>query len=144
MLLLLPVVGMLAAAGAGERASTRIDAVPISNSTAVKISGELSDEVWRAVPATDAFSQREPQEGGTPSQRTEFRVAYDSATLYVKVRAFDTEANKIVAYLTRRDAESPSDWIRVLVDSYHDKRTAYEFAVNPAGVKQDRYWYNDR
>ena len=43
----------------------------------------------------------------------------------------------------RRDARSPSDWIRVLIDSYHDKRTAYEFAVNPAGVKQDRYWFND-
>src|SRR5436189_166670 len=33
--------------------------------------------------------------------------------------------------------------IRVPIDSYHDRRTAYEFAVNPAGVKQDRYWYND-
>jgi hypothetical protein len=29
------------------------------------------------------------------------------------------------------------------VDSYYDKRTAYEFAVNPSGVKQDRYWFND-
>src|SRR5262249_44109237 len=46
-------------------------------------------------------------------------------------------------YLTRRDDDSPSDWIRVLIDSYHDRRTAYEFAVNPAGVKQDRYWFND-
>src|SRR4029078_4816584 len=45
--------------------------------------------------------------------------------------------------LTRRDDESPSDWIRVLIDSYHHHRTPYEFAVNPAGVKQDRYWFND-
>src|SRR5262249_3393020 len=50
---------------------------------------------------------------------------------------------RIVSYLTRRDGESPSDWIRVLIDSYHDKRTAFEFAVNPAGVKQDGYWFND-
>ena len=35
------------------------------------------------------------------------------------------------------------DWIRVSIDSYHDKRTAYEFAVNPSGVKNDRYWFND-
>ena len=26
---------------------------------------------------------------------------------------------------------------------FHDRRTAYEFAVNPSGVKLDRYWYND-
>ena len=31
----------------------------------------------------------------------------------------------------------------MLIDSYHDKRTAYEFSVNPAGVKADRYWFND-
>ena len=31
----------------------------------------------------------------------------------------------------------------MLIDSYHDKRTAYEFSVNPAGVKQDKYYFND-
>jgi hypothetical protein len=59
------------------------------------------------------------------------------------VHAFDTEPFHIIGYLTRRDQNSPSDWIRVFIDSYHDRRTAYEFAVNPAGVKYDRYWYND-
>jgi hypothetical protein len=110
---------------------------------AVRAVAALSEEFWQSVPATDAFVQREPEEGGVPSQRTEFRVAYDATTLFVKVRAFDTDAGHIVSYLTRRDTDSPSDWIRVLVDSYHDKRTAYEFSVNPAGVKFDRYWYND-
>ena len=30
-----------------------------------------------------------------------------------------------------------------MVDSYHDRRTAYEFAVNAAGVKTDRYRFSD-
>ena len=106
-------------------------------------SGGSNDEVWRAAPAASGFLQREPKEGAEPSQRTEFRVAYDASTLYVQVRAFDTEPDKIVGYLTRRDDDSPSDWIHVMIDSYHDRRTAYEFAVNPAGVKADRYWMND-
>ena len=84
-----------------------------------------------ACPPIDAFVQREPNDGGEPSQRTEFRVAYDATTLFVKVRAFDTEPDKIVTYLTRRDVDSPCDWIRVLIDSYHDQRTAYEFARQP-------------
>ena len=122
----------------------RVDAVAVPKSAnAIRVGGDLSDEFWQSVTPTDAFLQREPEESGVPSQRTEFRVAYDATTLFVKVHAFDTEADKIVSYLTRRDGDSPSDWIRVLVDSYHDKRTAYEFAVNPAGVKFDRYWYND-
>jgi hypothetical protein len=63
--------------------------------------------------------------------------------LYVGVRAFDPEPARIAGFLTRRDEGSASDWIRVLVDSYHDRRTAFEFAVNPQGVKQDTYWFND-
>ena len=50
---------------------------------------------------------------------------------------------RLVGILTRRDQRSPSDWIRIVVDSYFDKRSAYEFGVNPVGVKTDRYYFND-
>ena len=103
----------------------------------------LSDDVWEKAPAVSDFVQREPSEGAEPSQRTEFRVAFDSSTLFIRVRAYDREPEKIVTYLTRRDEDSPCDWIHVLIDSYHDRRTAFEFVVNPDGVKQDRYWFND-
>ena len=143
MLAALALAAVASASGAG---SNRIEATSITDAvpTAIRVSGEISEEVWQRATPIDAFVQREPSEGGEPSQRTEFRVVFDATTLYVKVRAFDTEAAKIATYLTRRDADSPSDWVRVLVDSYHDKRTAYEFAVNPSGVKQDRYWFNDK
>ena len=58
------------------------------------------------------------------------------------MRAFD-EPSRIIGFLTRRDAESSSDWIEVYIDSYYDRRTAYQFNVNPLGVKQDAYWYNE-
>jgi len=135
---------LIGPAAAASSAPPRIDAVAVVDvPNAVRVNGELSEHVWQQATPVDAFVQRDPQEGGKPSQRTEFRVAYDASTLFVKVRAFDSEAGRIRSYLTRRDADSPSDWIRVLIDSYHDRRTAYEFAVNPAGVKQDRYWFND-
>jgi hypothetical protein len=125
-------------------ATARVDAVPVpATSSALRVSAALNDEAWRLATPVDAFRQREPQDGGEPSQRTEFRVAYDAFNLFVKVRAFDNDADKIVTYLTRRDQDSPCDWLHVLIDSYHDQRTAYEFAVNPSGVKIDRYWYND-
>ena len=132
-----------ALAVATTASTARIDAVAIPSATAVRSTGELGEAVWRSLPSVDAFVQRDPHEAGEPSQRTEFRVAYDASTLFVKVRAYDTEPDKIVSYLTRRDLDSPCDWIRILIDSYHDKRTAYEFAVNPSGVKVDRYWFSD-
>jgi hypothetical protein len=129
--------------------SSRVTAVLVSASAdgsapgATGHPGSPTDGFWQTAPATSRFLQREPTEGGNPSEGTEFRVAYNATTLFVQVRAFDREPEKIISYLTRRDEDSPCDWIRIFIDSFHDRRTAYEFAVNPSGVKQDRYWFND-
>ena len=137
-------VAVLSLSAVATAATAHVDAVAVpATSNALRVSAALNDEVWQLATPTDAFRQRDPKDGGEPSQRTEFRVAYDAFNLFVKVRAYDNEANKIVTFLTRRDQDSPCDWLHVLIDSYHDKRTAYEFAVNPSGVKIDRYWYND-
>src|SRR3954470_16179384 len=120
-----------------------VDVSAVASAGAVRVAGEPSAEVWATVPATKGFRQREPNDDAEPSLQTEFRVAYDASTLFVKIRAYDTAADKLITYLTRRDDDSPGDWLRVLIDSYHDRRTAYEFSVNPSGVKLDRYWFAD-
>ncbi|MEO8077908.1 MAG: DUF5916 domain-containing protein, partial [Acidobacteriota bacterium] len=130
---------VLAAAGS----PVRVAATPLPEATAVRIDGELNDAIWQTAPPITAFRQREPRDGAAPTFQTEARVAYDATALYVAVQAFDPEPSKVVGIRTRRDEDSPSDWIRVIVDSFHDKRSGYEFAVNPAGVKQDTYWFND-
>src|SRR4029079_2752018 len=44
----------------------------------------------------------------------------------------------ITARLGRRDMPlGDSDWFGVMIDSYHDHRTAFGFDVNPAGVRRD-------
>lgn len=128
----------------GEAAEAqRLNVASVPEGTAIVVDGKLTDHAWQVAPDIVELVQREPAEGAPPSQRTEARIAYDDRALYVAVRAFDNDPDKIVGILTRRDQRSPSDWIRVIVDSFHDRRTAYEFAVNPVGVKHDRYWFND-
>jgi hypothetical protein len=122
------------------RPPARVAATPIPGATAVKVDGELNDAIWQTVPAIKEFLQREPREGAAPTFETEARIAYDATALYVAVQAFDTDPNRIVGIRTRRDEGSPSDWISVLVDSFHDRRSAFD--VNPAGVKRS-YWFND-
>jgi hypothetical protein len=109
----------------------------------IRIDGALDDAAWTAARPIASFVQRDPSEGSAPTHRTEARVAFDASALYVAVHAIDPEPDRIVGYLTRRDAGSSSDWIHILIDSYHDRRTAYQFGVNPAGVKFDSYWFND-
>ena len=110
----------------------------------MKLDGEFSEAIWEHVPAISDFHQRDPNDGGAPTFPTEVKVAYDASNMYVAVVAFDPEPGRLVGLRTRRDTDSPSDWIRVIIDSFHDRRTAFEFGVNPAGVKLDRYWFNDQ
>ena len=136
----------VAVASTVEPADLReITAAPVAEGelTAIRLDGELNETVWETAQPVTAFVQRDPLEGAPSTMRTEARVAYDKSAIYIAVHAFDPQPDRITAFLTRRDVRSSSDWIRVLIDSYHDRRTAYEFAVNPLGVKQDSYWFND-
>ena len=126
--------------------------VPVAEMTAVSLGegvlpivldGDLNDPAWALATPIDSFLQREPLDGGPATMRTEARVVFDATSIYVAVRAFDSDPERIVGFLTRRDEDSSSDWVHVLIDSYHDRRTAYQFGVNPVGVKKDAYWFND-
>jgi hypothetical protein len=128
---------------ANERRVMAVDAVAVPVTSPIVLDGKLNEEIWQQAPVISEFVQRDPAEGEPPTQRTEARVAYDNTSIYVAVHAYDSDASKIVGILTRRDQRSPSDWVRIVVDSYFDKRSGYEFGVNPVGVKTDRYYYND-
>ncbi|MEP6872073.1 MAG: DUF5916 domain-containing protein [Anaerolineaceae bacterium] len=106
------------------------------------IDGKDDDQVWREAPPITAFTQWQPTEGKKPRFQTEAKVAYDAGNLYVFVRAFDPHPDSIIKLLERRDTFTPSDMIWLFVDSYHDRRTGYEFGVNAAGVKLDQAVFN--
>ena len=107
------------------------------------IDGRDDDEVWRLATPITGFRQFRPVEDGEPSFRTETKVAYDARNFYVFIRAFDPHPDSILKLLARRDVRTASDQLKIMIDSYHDRRTGYEFAVNPAGVKRDFAVYDD-
>jgi Domain of unknown function (DUF5916)/Carbohydrate family 9 binding domain-like len=123
--------------------SAPVVAVAARASQPPAIDGVEDDVVWASAVAVDAFRQFDPQPDAAPTLRTGFRVAYDDRNLYVFVRAFDPHPDSIMRALTRRDVRGPSDQIKVIVDSYNDRRTGFEFAVNPDGVKRDFAVFND-
>lgn len=113
------------------------------NGSEIRIDGRLDDQIWQKLPMHGEFKQRNPDDGASPSQNTEFAVSYDEEHLYIAVRAHDSDPEQITGILTRRDESSPSDWVYISIDSYHDHRTAFEFGLNAAGVKQDLRRYDD-
>src|SRR2546427_5506678 len=110
---------------------------------AVVIDGRDDDEGWREASAITAFREFSPREDGDPRFPTEAKVAYDDHNFYVFIRAFDPHPDSIRKILARRDVRAPTDQLKIVIDSYHDRRTGFEFAVNPAGVKRDYAIYDD-
>ncbi len=100
------------------------------------VDGLDSDSAWKAVEWAGNFTQVDPIDGADPSQQTAFKILYDDHNLYVLIRAFDTEPDKIISRVARRDDFS-SDWVEINIDSYFDKRTAFSFALTPAGGRGD-------
>jgi hypothetical protein len=107
------------------------------------VDGRLDDEAWRQASPIDTFIQHEPDEGKPATERTEARILCDDYALYVGIQAFDREPEQIVGLLTRRDEDSKSDWLGVSIDSFGDRRTAFTFLLNPAGVERDVYHFDD-
>jgi len=106
------------------------------------IDGLLSETVWQGAGAGD-FIQRNPLDGKPATERTEVWVAYDDKAVYVAARLYDAEPGKIVSLLGRRDDELDSDWFSFAVDPYFDRRSGFQFSVNPAGSIIDMTLYND-
>ncbi|HTL84677.1 MAG TPA: DUF5916 domain-containing protein, partial [Acidimicrobiia bacterium] len=109
----------------------------------ISINGHLDEAQWKNAPRQGGFTQRFPKDGGKASQDTQFAVLYDDDALYVGVWASDPEPEKIRRTLTRRDVDAVADGILIGIDSYHDKRTAYVFQINAAGVQRDLMLFDD-
>jgi hypothetical protein len=107
------------------------------------IDGRDDDAVWARAQTIINFVEWQPTEGKAPRFPTEAKVAYDAANLYVFVRCFDPHPDSIIRLLARRDTWTSSDMVWLFIDSYHDRRTGYEFGVNAAGVKIDQAVYDD-
>ncbi|HEX2187912.1 MAG TPA: DUF5916 domain-containing protein [Longimicrobiaceae bacterium] len=107
------------------------------------VDGRLDDPVWTGAGPARGFVQYAPSAGAPATHDTEVRVAYDDQAVYVAVRMYDPHPDSIVGQLARRDADVHSDWALIGFDSYHDRRTGFAFAVNPRGVKQDIFLFDD-
>lgn len=106
------------------------------------IDGRLEEKVWLTPPA-EGFTQSDPQDGAPATERTKVWIAYDDRALYVAALCYDSEPQKIMARLGRRDDKMDSDWFFFAVDPYNDKRSGYIFGVNPAGSIIDGTLNND-
>jgi len=102
------------------------------------IDGILDDDVWQNAPWVSDFIQFEPDKNQPASLKTVVRVLYDEEAIYIGFFCYDPDPDKIVLGMNKRDALAMgTDTVTVSLDTFFDKRTAYYFRTNPAGVQHD-------
>jgi len=111
----------------------------------------LSRSGNQAVPFS-GFLMVEPVPGAEPSEKTELKVLYDDSSLYIGIYCYDSQPGKIAANSLDHDqtggnggswgmghttTATSDDVVRVLIDPFLDKRTAYVFYVNARGARSE-------
>ncbi len=119
-----------------DSTDSQITALKISQPIAVD--GHLNESFWERAHFIDNLTQREPNEGDPATESTEIRILYDDQCLYIGVVCFDSQPDKIVANEMRRDGMlQHDDYFEVFIDTSHDHRNAFYFAINPLGARRD-------
>jgi len=113
-------------------------AVAVFADDAPDIDGVLDEPFWQTVPVISDFRQREPVDGGEPSERTEVRIGYDENNLYFGVLLYDSEPELIRRSILQREGRiDQDDHIWIVLDTYNDDRNAYIFELNSFGTQGD-------
>ena len=116
-------------------------AFQVSRATSpVKVDGVLDEDAWAHAAVVPLPFEWAPGDNTPPPVETECLVTFDAASLYLACRASDPDPSAIRAHLMDRDAIDTliqDDHVGFMIDTYNDKRRAFQFRVNPLGVQAD-------
>jgi hypothetical protein len=111
-------------------------------SSPVQLDGRPDEAAWSTIAPLPLVALY-PFFDAPLTERTEIRIAYDSAALYGSIRAWDSEPRLILANTLYRDRWNGDDEFAVILDTFNDRENAVMFLVTPAGVRVDNQISND-
>lgn len=117
-------------------------ATPV-HGAAPTVDGRLNESLWCEAAAATDFVQTRPAPGALGTLPTSARVLFDQQAIYIGVRLFDGQPERITGRYPRRDDEVVSDWVFVELDTRFDRRSGFSFGLNPRGVQVDGSWWDD-
>ncbi len=111
----------------------------------ITLDGRLDETVWGLAETATGFTQREPLQGEPSTERTLVYFVYTEQTLYIGVRALDSDPSAIIATEMQRDGDQSfgggrfetDDSVAILLDTFHDGRNSFYFETNPYGARAD-------
>ena len=132
-------------ASIAEEANVKmILAVRIECEESPVIDGKLDDECWKKADNVSDFIQFEPILGAKPKDPTTVYVLFDMERLYVGFECFKENPDQVVGMQVERDSYFfQDDFVEVFLDTFHDCRNCYGFAVSCLSTQSDRRIANE-
>ncbi|HVY64006.1 MAG TPA: DUF5916 domain-containing protein [Gammaproteobacteria bacterium] len=103
----------------------------------VHVDGVLDDPVWKDAVVIDLTTETGPGENVPAPVETHAYLVEDGTRLLVAFDARDPHPETIRAYLRDRDRAYNDDFVGIVIDSFNDRRYAFEFFANALGVQMD-------
>ncbi|MGE5687606.1 MAG: carbohydrate binding family 9 domain-containing protein, partial [Gemmatimonadota bacterium] len=111
--------------------------IPRVEAALVRIDGVLDEPVWAQATRLTGFWQYQPVDGRPAEESTEVLVWYAPDAIYFGIIAHDKVPTAIRATVADRDNLDNDDHVVLEIDTFHDRRRAFSFAVNPLGAQSD-------
>jgi len=116
---------------------TTVRAVRVS--APLRIDGQLDEALYRSVTPISDFIQSEPAAGAAATEKTEVWISFDDENVYVSMRAFESQPERMVVNEMRRDSfqVQQNENFAFALDTFYDRRNSFNFQLNPIGGRQD-------
>ncbi|MDD9879830.1 MAG: DUF5916 domain-containing protein [Candidatus Marinimicrobia bacterium] len=119
-------------------AQDRPSVTAVRTDESIKIDGVLDEAIWESISPITEFVQRLPQDGADPTEKSQMQISYNDQYLYFGFTFYDSEPEKVRATILNRGGWiHRDDKLEIALDTYHDKRNAYLFEMNPLGTQDD-------
>jgi hypothetical protein len=105
--------------------------------TSIQIDGKLDEPAWSQATRLTGFWQYQPVDGRPAEEKTEVLAWYAPDAIHFGVIAHDRNPGAIRSTVADRDNIDNDDYVVLDLDTFHDRRRAFFFAVNPLGVQAD-------
>jgi hypothetical protein len=131
---------------ARDAANTRAIVRFVKLAAPLNLDGRLDESLYLEARPISDFIQLEPRNGEPATEKTDVWLAFDAANVYVSMRVWESRPERMIVNEMRRDSNNirlgESIWFAF--DTFHDRRNAVQFEVNPLGGRTDAQSTNER
>jgi len=101
----------------------------------LRVDGRLDDPLYTLAPPLSGFVQTEPSAGAPATERTDVWLSFDRDNVYVTMRAWESEPERMIGNEMRRDGTNitQNENVAFVFDTFHDGRNGIVFNINPIG-----------